>query len=84
MTKLKMRLYAPDWLNTDYLSHVDERSFLSRELDKCLCERHLELKLDCINRTKLLRDHLKATYFKDKLLECGGDCQKKWKLIRKF
>ncbi len=82
--QLKMRVNAPEWLNSDYLAHCDERSYWAKEFDKCPCAFHLREKLSSENRTKLLRDNLKQSWFEDKLLNCGNDVKKKWEVIRKF
>ncbi len=84
VTKLKLREFAPEWLNTDYLAHCDERQYWSKQFDKCPCSDHLLLKLDSIARTNELRDELKTSYIRDCLEKCGNDSKKTWKLIRKF
>ena len=83
LNKVKMRLNAPDWINSDYLAHVDEREHWSKKFDKCPCPYHHGLKWESIHRTKQLRDDLKANYFRESLLKCGNDSKKKWELIRK-
>ena len=30
--RLKLRLFAPDWFNSDYLSHIDKREYWCKKL----------------------------------------------------
>ena len=82
--RIKFRLFAPDWMTSDYLAHVDEREHWSKKFDQCPCPYHDDLKWEAIRRTKHLRDELKANYFKDNIIKCGNDSKKKWDLIRKY
>ena len=70
--KLKLRENAPAWLNTDYLSHVDEREFWARKCRKNPTDYNLTMKFDAIKRTQALRDSLKKILFPRIIAKCRG------------
>ncbi len=82
--KLKLRENAPAWLNTDYLSHVDEREFWAKKCRKSPSDFNFSMKIDAIKRTQTFRDSLKRSYFQESLLNAEGDMKKTWQAIKKF
>ena len=82
--RLKICEHAPDWLNTDYLAHIDEREYWGKQFDKNPSDLNLRMKNQSIERTKQIKLELQRTYFNDELLKCGNDAKKKWKLIKMF
>ena len=74
---LKIREHAPDWLNTDYLAHIDEREYWGKQFDKSPTEFNLTMKMQSIERNKQLKLDLHRSYFNDELLRCGNDAKKK-------
>ena len=58
--RLKIREHAPDWLNTDYLAHVDERECWGKQFDMNPNAHNQRMKDESIERTKQLKLELKG------------------------
>ena len=77
INQLKIWEFAPDWLNTDYLGHVDEREFWCKQFDQNPSILNLHRKEEAIERTKQLKDELQRSYFNEELIKYGNDAKKK-------
>ena len=81
---LKLREFAPSWLNTEYLSAVDAREHWCKKFNKNPTPENLTSKLNAIKFALDLKDELKASYFEDKIRESNGDSKKIWSVIKEF
>ena len=66
-TKLKLRDFAPPWLNTEYLSLVDTREYWFNKLKKSSTDYHLEHNLEAIENCKQLTCELQDIYFTENI-----------------
>ena len=81
---LKLREFAPPWLNTSYLDAIDSREHWSRKFRKSPTEYHLIRKTEAINYAKTLKIELQKSYFEDKIQNNWGDSKNLWKSIKEF
>ena len=81
---LKLREFAPPWLNTSYLDAVDSREHWSKKFRKTPTEYHLFKKLEAINFAKTLKVELQKSYFEEKVQNNWGDSKNLWKSIKEF
>ncbi len=83
-TKLKLRDYAPPWLNTEFLGLVDTREFWSNKYKKNPNEYNLMQREIAKVNAKELKEQLQQSYFEDQIDQSNGDSKKLWKIIKEF
>ena len=82
--QLKLREFAPKWLNTEYLSLVDAREYWCKKFKKNPTEFNLYQKNKAINDCKVLKIELQQNYFKDKIEQHKHDSKKLWKTLKEI
>ena len=75
---------APAWMKVDYLVHVDERKFISKNCRKSPCDENFALRDQAVQHTKALAESLQRSFFHDTLHNHAGDMKKTWQAIKRF
>ena len=83
-TKLKLRDFAPPWLNTEFLGLVDAREFWGNKYKKSQTEYNFKQREVARANAKELKEKLKQSYFEDQIDQSNGDSKKLWKVIKEF
>ena len=75
---------TPACMNREYLSHVDERNYLSKVYRKNPTNDNLERKKDSIICTNSLRESLQGSFFQESLQKHPGGMKRLWQTIKRF
>ncbi len=82
--KIRVRKVTVPWINAEYLSLTDRRTYLCSLFDKCPCMLHQEMKTTIIRECQYMKVNLKRDYVETCINRHGSDPKKLWKTIREF
>ena len=83
-TQLKLRDFAPPWLNTEFLGLVDAREYWSNKYKKSQSEYNLMQREIAKANAKELKEQLQQSYFEEQIEQARGDSKKLWKVVKEF
>ena len=82
--RLKLRDFAPPWLNSEYLALIDAREYWCGKYKKSQTLENLQRKVLAISTANTVRNELKVSYFEDQIKQAGSDSKSLWKAIKQI